>query len=90
MPKLIFTESYEKRAARFLKQHPQLINQYRKTLILLSTNPAHPSLHLHKLRGKLSPLHSVSINRSYRITLQFIIKKDSIIPIDVGKHDDVY
>ena len=90
MPKLFFTEGYEKRSAKFLKQHPELKNQYIKTLKLLSLNPAHPSLRLHKLKGKLSLLHSVSINMSYRITIHFIIKNDVIIPIDVGKHDEVY
>ncbi len=90
MPKLLFTESYEKRAAKFLKRNPELESQYTKTLKLLSKNPSHPSLRLHKLKGNLSVLHSVSINHSYRITLKFIIKKDTIIPISVGKHDEVY
>jgi mRNA-degrading endonuclease YafQ of YafQ-DinJ toxin-antitoxin module len=90
MPKLIFTDSYEKRAKKFLKQHPELKDQYAKTLKLLSVNPSHPSLRLHRLQGKLSILHSVSINYSYRITLQFIVKNDQIIPIDIGKHDKVY
>ena len=90
MPKLIFTQSYEKRAKKFLKRNPELENQYTKTLKLLETNPSHPSLRLHRLKGTLSILHSVSINHSYRITLKFIIKNDQIIPIDVGKHDEVY
>jgi len=90
MPKLIFTYSYEKRAKKFLKQHPELQDQYTKILKLLSINPSHPSLKIHKLQGKLSSLLSVSINYSYRITLQFIVKNDQIIPIDIGKHDEVY
>lgn len=90
MPSIIFTEGYEKRAKKFLKQHPELKNQYIKTLKLLSLNPAHPSLRLHKLKGKLAKLHSVSINMSYRITIHFIIKDDVIIPVDVGKHEEVY
>lgn len=90
MPKLIFTESYEKRAAKFLKKHPELENQYAKTLKLLAVNPEHPSLRLHRLKGKLSKLHSISINLSYRITIHFLIRKDQIIPIDIGTHDEVY
>jgi toxin HigB-1 len=90
MPEIIFTESYEKRAKKFLKQNPTLINQYAKTLKLLATNPSHPSLRLHRLKGSLSMIHSATINRAYRITLQFIVKKDTIIPINVGKHDEVY
>jgi toxin HigB-1 len=90
MANLIFTESYEKRATKFLKRNPNLENQYIKTLQLLEQNPLHPSLRLHKLKGTLSRLHGVSINHSYRITLKFKIKNNKIMPIDVGKHDKVY
>ena len=90
MPKLIFTESYEKRASKFIKKHPELKDKYIKTLSLLQLNPQHPSLRIHKLSGKLSNVHSISITLSYRITIHFIIKKDTIIPIDIGTHDEVY
>ena len=50
---LVFTAQYEKRAARFLKRHPELENQYLKTLQLLEMNPCHPSLRLHALSGRL-------------------------------------
>jgi mRNA-degrading endonuclease YafQ of YafQ-DinJ toxin-antitoxin module len=87
---LIYTEQYEKRAARFLKRHPELENQYLKTLRLLEMNPHHPSLRLHALSGRLQGLHSVSINLSYRITLELLIQDKEIIPINVGDHDVVY
>jgi len=87
---LVFTEQYEKRALRFLKRHPEQEKQYLKTLQLLEANPFHSSLRLHQLTGRLSGLHSVSINLSYRITLEFLIKDQEIIPINVGDHDSVY
>jgi mRNA-degrading endonuclease YafQ of YafQ-DinJ toxin-antitoxin module len=87
---LIFTDQYEKRALRFLKRHPELEKQYLKTLQLLEANPHHPSLRLHPLSGRLSGLHSVSINLSYRITLEFLLKDQEIIPVNVGDHDTVY
>jgi mRNA-degrading endonuclease YafQ of YafQ-DinJ toxin-antitoxin module len=87
---LIFTEQYEKRAVRFLQRHPELEKQYLKTLQLLEANPHHPSLRLHPLSGRLSGLHSVSINVSYRITLEFLLKDQEIIPVNVGDHDTVY
>ncbi|MEN8253944.1 MAG: plasmid stabilization protein [Verrucomicrobiota bacterium] len=88
--KIIFTESYTKRARKFLKKHPELLKQYEKTLSLLELNPHHPSLRLHPLKGRLSALHSVSINISYRITITLMITKKSIVPVDVGTHDEVY
>ena len=87
---LIFTEQYSRRAARFLKRHPEVREQYRKTLLLLQANPHHPSLRLHALAGKFAGLHSVSINLSYRITMDFIIRERQIVPINVGDHDAVY
>lgn len=90
MYKLIFTESYVQRTKKFAKKHPEILNQYKKTLKLLKINPLHPSLRLHKLEGKLSDYYSVSINMLYRITIDFIIKEKEIIPINVGTHDELY
>jgi mRNA-degrading endonuclease YafQ of YafQ-DinJ toxin-antitoxin module len=86
---LLFTEQYNRRVACFLKRHPELRQQYLKTLQLLEANPFHPSLRLHP-HGKLGGLHSVSINLSYRITLELLIQHEQIIPVNVGDHDAVY
>jgi mRNA-degrading endonuclease YafQ of YafQ-DinJ toxin-antitoxin module len=88
--KLIYTNSYIKRAKRFLKLHPELKGQYEKTLKLLEINPQHPSLRLHQLKGKLKDLYSISINISYRITIEFYIDDKEIILVNVGHHDKVY
>ena len=85
--RLIFTESYLKREKQFLKRHPELIERYKKVLKLLETNPNHPSLRLHKLRGKFAGKYSVSITMSYRIILAFVITEKGIVLIDVGSHD---
>ncbi|ROZ72478.1 plasmid stabilization protein [Ramlibacter sp. WS9] len=87
---LVFTETYLKLALRFLKRHPALRPQYAKALALLEVNPHHPSLRLQALSGKHLGLHSVSINLSYRITVEFVIRDRQIIPINVGDHDAVY
>jgi len=87
---ILYTESYNKRAQKFLKRHPEMKGQYGKTLELLEINAFHPSLKLHKLRGRLSELYAVSINITYRIVLIFMIHEDRIIPVDVGSHDEVY
>lgn len=88
--KIIYTDSYVKRAVRFVKRHPELVSQYEKTLKVLESDPHHPSLRLHRLKGKLKDLYSVSINISYRITLEFFIKDMEIVLVNVGHHDEVY
>jgi len=87
---LLYTDSYLKRAKKFIKKHPELVSRYEKTLKLLEINPNHPSLRLHRLHGKLSELYSVSINISYRSSIYFLLEDDKIIPIDIGSHDEVY
>ena len=87
---LVFPESYNRRAAKWLKKHPDLRGPYLKTLQLLELDPFHPSLRLHALRGRLQGIHSVSINLSYRITLEMVISDAQIILINVGDHDVVY
>ena len=92
--RLIYTDSYVRRARKFFKKHPQILGQYEKTLELLELNPHHPSLRLHSLQGQLSGLSSVSIkvtvNISYRIVLELMIQDSDIILVDIGNHDRVY
>jgi len=90
MYSLVFTQAYTRRAIRFLRRHPEARQAYEKTLQLLEVNPFHPSLRLHKLKGRLGDLHSVSINLAYRITIEFLIEDRAIIPVALGSHDEVY
>jgi len=87
---LIYTEAYNRRAAKWLKKHPDVRQQYLKTLQLLELNPFHPSLRLHALSGRLAGVHSVSINLSYRITMDLLIEGNAIVLLNLGDHDAVY
>lgn len=88
--RLIFTDSYNKKAGKWIRKHPSLKGQYLKALQLMEFDVHHPSLRLHKLSGNLSGLSSVSINMSYRITLELIIEDPDIVLINIGAHDEVY
>ena len=90
MYRLVYPESYVRRAKKFLKKHPEVVKQYQKTLELLEINPYHPSLRLHGLKGRLSGLSSVSITVSYRIVVALVIQESDIILVDIGSHDHVY
>ena len=88
--RLIFTDQYTKRAARFLKRHPDLEKQYLKTLQLLELNPHHPSLRLHPLQGRLAALHSIAISMQYRITIELEVREQEIVLVNVGSHAEIY
>lgn len=90
MYKIIYTHSYEERARRFLKKHPDITKQYQKTLELLELNPFHPSLRLHKFKTKNFEGFSISINISYRISMEFRVSGNEIILINVGDHQEIY
>jgi proteic killer suppression protein len=90
MYSIIYTESFEQKAKKFLKKHPEIRGQYEKSLKLLEINPNHPSLRLHKVNIQGTEVFSVSINISYRITIDILIDELEIIPINIGSHDDVY
>ena len=85
---LILSEDYKNKEMKFLKSHRSIAATYSKTLSLLKSNPFHPSLRLHKLHGSLSEYHSVSINMTYRIIMEFLIEGNNIIPISVGTHKE--
>jgi len=87
---LIYPDSYIRRARKFLRKHPEIHSQYRKTLQLLELDPYHRALRLHSLEDRLKGLSSVSINMSYRIVLELEIRGEEIILINIGSHDQVY
>ncbi|CAA6810948.1 MAG: HigB toxin protein [uncultured Sulfurovum sp.] len=85
-----FSKRYKKREKDFLKKHKNLVDKYEKVLYLLKDNPQHTSLRLHQLKGKLHPLYSISIDIQYRMTMEFYIEDERIVPVNIGTHDDVY
>lgn len=55
-----------------------------KTLALLELNPHHPSLRMLALSGRLTGMHSVTINLAYRMTHWLQTQDAHIIPINEG------
>jgi len=90
MYKLIFTQSYEEKAKKFLRKHPEIRNQYIKCLTLLELNPYHPSLRLHPFKTARFSGYSVSINLSYRISIEFLVTDNEVVLVNVGDHQDIY
>jgi len=88
--KIIRTDEYFKKLKKFIKKHPEVLPKYIKMIELLEIDPYHPSLRLYKLQGKLRVYYSVSINMKYRVVIDFILKNNEIIPIDIGNHDELY
>ncbi|MEJ2489102.1 MAG: type II toxin-antitoxin system RelE/ParE family toxin [Sulfurovaceae bacterium] len=88
--KIVITEYYLKKLKKFVTKHLEVLDRYIKMIEILEIDPFHPSLRIHKLKGRLKEYHSISINMQYRVVIDFIIDDGMIIPIDIGTHDDVY
>ncbi len=56
-----------------------------KKEILFRENPFHPSLRLHKLKGKLQTLWSISVDMKHRIIFK-PIEDGNILFISIGMH----
>lgn len=87
---LIWTATFERTAAKFLKKHPDLAGLFEDILVQLETDPRHPRLRLHRLQGKHRDKHAVSLTYAYRIVLILQLRDNEIVLLDVGGHDEVY
>jgi len=85
MYQIILTDEYQKIEKKFFKKHPELKERYKKILKILKVDPFYPSLRLHKLQG--SDLYSISLNMQYRLLLDFVIKENEIILVNIGGHE---
>lgn len=77
---------YNKKFEAQFKLLPLLVKRKSiKTEMLLRVNPFHPSLRLHKLKGRLEGLWSISIDLKYRIIFK-PLENGVILFVSVGLH----
>lgn len=78
---------YAKSFVRELNRLPrELVILAAKKETLFKYNPLHPSLRLHRLKGKLAGLWSISVTGGYRIIFERMENGDLLF-ISIGKHD---
>ena len=82
------SDELAKELAKIKKRDQKLAKQVQKQLEIFSTNPKHPSLRLHKLKGELKNLWSISVTKSIRLT--YLFEDDEAYFVDIGTHDQVY
>lgn len=82
------SDDLKKELAKLNKKDQKLALKIQKQLTLFSSEPNHPSLRLHKLKGKIKNLWSISITKSIRMV--YVQEKDEAYFVDVGTHNEVY
>ena len=87
---IVSTEYFLRRAAKFLKKHPDLRERFANVVDDLKQDPFAPHLAYHPLGGKLKDVQAVSVTYELRIILRIEATEQEIILLDVGSHEEVY
>jgi addiction module RelE/StbE family toxin len=91
---LINSSAFQRAFRATIKKHPQLKGKIVERLKLLESEPFHPVLRTHKLKGNLAGAWSCTVDYDCRILFDFVINKDTgeeeILLINMGTHNEVY
>jgi len=89
---LLKSKTFIRSAKKYIKKSPNMIEDIKETLELLSEDAFHPSLKTHKLKGILEGSWACSVGYDLRIVFEFVQHQDAeaILLEDIGTHDDVY
>jgi addiction module RelE/StbE family toxin len=89
---LLKSKAFIRSAKKYIKKSPNMIEDIKETLELLSEDAFHPSLKTHKLKGILEGSWACSVGYDLRIVFEFVQHQDAeaILLEDIGTHDDVY
>jgi mRNA-degrading endonuclease YafQ of YafQ-DinJ toxin-antitoxin module len=82
---LHYTGHFKRQLRQKIKKNPSLKKRIITKLNLLLKNPSHPSLRLHKLKGKRINQYSIWVEPNLRIT--FIKEKQAYILTGILTHD---
>jgi len=89
---LISSSAFIRAAKRILKKRPEIAEDLRAALELLSEDALHPRLKTHKLKGDLQGSWAASVGYDLRIVFEVVDYEDTeaILLLTVGTHDEVY
>lgn len=83
--KISFSRNFIKQAR---KLNPELRTKIQEKMELFSSNPIHPSLRHHQLRGKYKNYRSIDITGDLRVL--YLQRGDEAIFDTVGTHSQLY
>lgn len=89
---LLRSSAFIREARKIVKKQPQSAQTILNTLELLCTEPFHPRLRTHKLKGDLQDSWACSAGYDLRIIFKFVDqeKTQAILLESIGTHDEVY
>jgi len=89
---LLPSSAFVREARKIVKKNPQTAQNIQNTVELLSTEPFHPRLRTHKLKGELQNSWACSVGYDLRIIFKFVEyeQAQAILLESIGTHDEVY
>lgn len=94
MTPLVWSPAFTRALKRKLRRNPHLRASVEQTLRQLSSDPSHPSLASHKLKGDLAGAWACSAGYDLRILFEYTQNPQSnqqeILLLAFGTHDEVY
>jgi addiction module RelE/StbE family toxin len=89
---LLRSSAFIRAARKILKKQPEIAENVQNTLELLATDPFHPRLRTHKLKGDLEDSWACSAGYDLRIIFRFVeqVESQAILLESIGTHDEVY
>lgn len=89
---LLRSNAFMRAAKRLVKKRPDVAEDLRTTLELLSEDAFHPKLKTHKLKGNLEGSLACSAGYDLRILFEFVQHEgaEAMLLQTVGTHDEVY
>lgn len=86
--KIEFTDAFKKKIQQVIRKNPHLQSAFKKQFNLFKSNPFHPSLRLHKLKGTRSEQYAIWIKGDVRaLSIKSTTNSDTYIFFDVVTHD---
>lgn len=89
MIKLVWDQGFKRAYQKRIKKDSEINTRFWNAVEMFVTDPFNPMLKTHKLSGKLKGLWVFSCLYDCRIIFKFI-KKEEVLLIDIGSHDEVY
>ncbi|MEK7522567.1 MAG: type II toxin-antitoxin system mRNA interferase toxin, RelE/StbE family [Patescibacteria group bacterium] len=85
---IYFSQEFIKNYRKITKKNVQLKKKIKIRLSVFRENPKHPSLRLHRLKGKMIEDWSISVQSDLRIIFTYVL--GGILLVDIGNHKEVY
>lgn len=91
MIEVIWDERFKRIFKKFIKKHPDIIDEFKFKLDIFCIDPFDPALKTHSLQGDLKGLYAARITYQYRLVFAFTNQsRTSVVLVSIGSHEEVY